>query len=144
MIKNKSLVAGLALTVLAFGASVASYADFVDHFSNGSVANSDTIRKFWFQHGYYDNEKVDRPSKVTERIGGPLKLTYSGDWKVQGGPRLFSRFSPEFDFFSHPVSLTISAPPNGTLTPVKDVPAGNSTSLVCGAWTFFGLNAKCG
>jgi hypothetical protein len=132
----KFVLKGLAVVMITFGLAMASTADFVDHFSNGSVTSSDSIQNFWHVARFTPKEKNDG---ISEPVGGPLTLSYFGDMHTMGGPRLFSGRRSAFDFFAHPVILTLTAAPNATLTPVKD-----HDSAPDGAWIYLGLTPEAG
>jgi hypothetical protein len=141
MLKQKVRLIGSAVGGMILIATLITNADFVDHFNSGRVTDSNTTPDFWAISNYSGD---DRGSSITEPPGGPLNLSYSGDPSGEAGPRLCSRLSPEFDFFSHPVSLTITAALNSTLTPVKPPPPANDNTETPRAWTFLGLTGTSG
>jgi hypothetical protein len=139
---NKRLgLIGFAVGGMTLLATLISNADFVDHFDNGRATDSGAIPDFWSQNNF---SGADSGSSITEPVDGPLKLSYTGDPSGEAGPRICSRVSPQFDFFAHPVSLTIAAAPSGTLTPVKPPSTSNDNSRTARAWTFLGLTATSG
>src|SRR5579872_3077667 len=141
MNRAKYVLVSCVLAGLTMGLTIVSHADFIDHFSNGSVADSDTIHHFW-NKAAYSGEKT---SVITEQVGGHLKLSYFGPPNVLGGPRLFSGRRSVLDLFSHPVSVILTASPNGTLTPIKAAAKENGGyPYADSAWTCLGLTPQPG
>ena len=111
---------------------------FVDNFNNGNYANSDTIPNFWTFNNY---NAGDPNSTVTEPLGGPLTLAYSGAPGTQGGPTLVSNLGTEFNPFAPgatPIQVTLTAAPGGNLIPNYD------TSSAGVAETYISLNGTTG
>src|SRR5579872_697804 len=147
---NRNCVVVLALTGLILATAAVSIAEvnvkiaqlsttrFSDTFSKGVLTDSDKIPNFWTVSTY----SKENTSPMSEAIGGPLILRYIGNLDIQGGPRLYSRVDSEFNFFAHPVSLTLAAPPKGTLAPAR--PPDSKDPRKARAWTFLGLTATSG
>jgi hypothetical protein len=140
MANKKFRLIGIVASGMTLLVTLISNADFVDNFDNGRATDSGAIRDFW-SHSNYSG--ADNGCSITEPVGGPLKLSYSGDPSGEAGPRICSPVRPEFDFFTHPVSMTITAAQNSTLTPVKPSATGNDRNNAR-AWTFLGLTATSG
>ena len=96
------------LSAILFAAAAASSARaaipvFVDHFNNGSVANSDTVPNFW-------NTVIDAAGTAVEGNGGSLTLTATG---ASGGDQypftqISSPLQNSFNFFRSPIVLQAS------------------------------------
>src|SRR5579872_2834933 len=140
MRKTNFISVTFAVAVLTFGGRIVSHADFIDKFYSSKVADSDTIRHFWNQATY--EVHADKGSRVL-KSPGRLMLSYSGDLTLESGPRLFTGQRSMFNFFAHPVSVTLTAPANSTLTPIKSSPSSNENARR-GAYTYIGFTDKPG
>jgi autotransporter-associated beta strand protein len=120
---RKKMVAAIACATASVTMSLLSTSKagtFVDNFDNGSVTNSDTIPNYWTT-GFYQSQDG---ATVTEPVGGPLTLAMNGGVNQQGGPNMYTPLSNEFNFFTAPLSLTLTAAPGGNLIPGTDYTPG--------------------
>ena len=141
MFKRRFGLVGFAVGGLTLIVALASNADFVDRFDSGRATDSNGKAGYWSIQNFSGD---DVGSSITEAAGGPLKLSYTGDQSGEAGPRLCSPVGDEFDFFSHPVALAITAAPNSTLTPLKPPTTDNTLIDKDRAWTFLGLTGTSG
>lgn len=77
---------------------------FVDNFSNGSVANSDTQTGFW-------NTVLDETGTTAETVGGPVNITAKGASAADPYPFTeigTSALQHSFNFFQQPIILSVS------------------------------------
>src|SRR4051794_31148053 len=93
----------ILFTAIASASARAAVPVFVDHFNNGSVANSDSVPNFW-------TTIIDQAGTATEPVGGPLTLTAAG--ANPGDPFPFTEIaSPlqnSFNFFRSPIVVEAS------------------------------------
>jgi autotransporter-associated beta strand protein len=126
------MAAAAAAASVTFGFAPRTNAQFVDNFDNGSVANTDTIPNFWTTGDY--NPSTATYDTVTEAVGGPMTMSYAGPLtltgSVQGGPNLNGAVSNEFNFFQHPVDITMTAAPGGTLVPGTDTSGSSAETYI--------------
>ena len=135
----------LALTSavgLALGVTSVARAAFVDGFSNGVPANSDNNGAGFWTVGSIDGNTSNGDSVSEDPVGasstGVLHLgVTTGTASTNDGPYIYSGRNSEFNFWTHPITFSMSAPAGGTLTPT-------GTTGTNAAWTYLGVNANPG
>jgi MYXO-CTERM domain-containing protein len=109
-----------ALSGLSFMTSV-SRAAFTDTF-NGSSSDQYFAGGFWSTGSYVAGDG----SVISDPVGGPLTLSYP-QTTSQGGPYMDGTVSEEFNFFEHPLMLTVTGP---NLIPGTDHSAANADTYM--------------
>jgi hypothetical protein len=121
---------------LVVGANSVTHAAFVDGFSDGVIANSDNNGNGFWTVGSIDGNSTNGDN--ASESGGALHLSVTTATNgTNDGPYVYSGLNSEFNFWAHPVSLALSAPTGGTLTPT-------GVTTTNGAWTYLGVNANAG
>src|SRR5437588_23281 len=95
-------ISAILFAAVAASSARAAISVFVDHFNNGSVANSDTIPNFW-------TTIIDAAGTLTEGNGGSLSLAAKGTGAGQYPfTQISSPLQNSFNFFRSPLVLQAS------------------------------------